>query len=213
MSVGQGYAWRGGVFHKTIGVWACSGGNPVPVRYAWTYVPGRTSTRPQIKYGARGADVYILQELLKSAGFNPGTIDGIFGSGTRTAVRNFQASAGLTVDGIVGSGTWAGLGDGPWAQWWPHAGSTTSAGTTTTGTTTTGTVHVTTHTTTTTATIVHGIASWYVPSGRTVISQTLTYYTGLSTNPQKHTISVSASSRHKSVLAAGWNAKVRYTYR
>jgi murein L,D-transpeptidase YcbB/YkuD len=37
-------------------------------------------------------------------------IDGIFGPVTKTAVEQFQKSAGLTVDGIVGPKTWAALG-------------------------------------------------------------------------------------------------------
>lgn len=39
----------------------------------------------------------------------PVTIDGIFGTDTRTAVQAFQRSAGLTPDGIVGSFTWNNL--------------------------------------------------------------------------------------------------------
>lgn len=35
--------------------------------------------------------------------------DGIFGSGTKTAVTNFQKSKGLSADGIVGVNTWAAL--------------------------------------------------------------------------------------------------------
>lgn len=33
------------------------------------------------------------------------TADGVFGSATETAVRNFQESHGLSIDGIAGSGT------------------------------------------------------------------------------------------------------------
>jgi len=35
--------------------------------------------------------------------------DGVFGSGTRAAVRAFQRDHGLTVDGIAGRKTWAAL--------------------------------------------------------------------------------------------------------
>ena len=34
------------------------------------------------------------------------TSDGIFGSGTETAVKAWQTKNGLGVDGIVGDGTW-----------------------------------------------------------------------------------------------------------
>lgn len=35
------------------------------------------------------------------------TVDGVFGSGTESAVRSYQSRYGLTVDGIVGSDTWS----------------------------------------------------------------------------------------------------------
>lgn len=53
----------------------------------------------------RGRDVLELQKILKSFGFNPGPIDGIFGPLTEKAVREFQMSVGLVPDGIVGPQT------------------------------------------------------------------------------------------------------------
>jgi len=47
--------------------------------------------------------VYLQQKLGLSA-------DGVFGSGTDTAVRAFQTSRGLTSDGVVGPATWAAIG-------------------------------------------------------------------------------------------------------
>jgi peptidoglycan hydrolase-like protein with peptidoglycan-binding domain len=55
-----------------------------------------------------GEDVVRLQRALSDRNLSV-TIDGSFGPGTETAVRNFQASIGLTVDGIVGPGTWSKL--------------------------------------------------------------------------------------------------------
>lgn len=55
--------------------------------------------------GKTGGDVYELQGRLKHLGFYKGKIDGIFGSGTYWAVRNFQYKFGMTVDGIVGPKT------------------------------------------------------------------------------------------------------------
>jgi len=48
-----------------------------------------------------------IQAALKSAGFYPGEIDGVIGSGTKEAVRKFQEANQLTPDGVVGSKTWA----------------------------------------------------------------------------------------------------------
>ena len=53
----------------------------------------------------RGDDVQLVQEMLIAHGFNPGTVDGIFGVKTEAAVKAFHASYGLEVDGIVGSKT------------------------------------------------------------------------------------------------------------
>ena len=47
-------------------------------------------------------NVTLVQTLLKSAGENPGTVDGKMGVRTRTAVESFQTKAGLKADGKVG---------------------------------------------------------------------------------------------------------------
>lgn len=65
---------------------------------------------PILKKGARGEDVKDLQRLLNKYGYNL-SIDGIFGSGTETAVLSFQKSKRLIVDGIVGPKTWTALGE------------------------------------------------------------------------------------------------------
>lgn len=46
-----------------------------------------------------------MQTRLNTVGFNCGTPDGKFGSGTDTAVRNFQHNKGLAVDGKAGKNT------------------------------------------------------------------------------------------------------------
>jgi len=58
-----------------------------------------------IKQGQSSGCVVELQNLLKKQGYNPGAIDGIFGSGTLAAVKSFQKAKGLTVDGLVGPAT------------------------------------------------------------------------------------------------------------
>lgn len=65
--------------------------------------------RSMVYYGSTGSDVKALQQLLNILGYGLAT-DGIFGSGTNSAVRSFQAKQKLVVDGYVGSATWAALG-------------------------------------------------------------------------------------------------------
>lgn len=62
-----------------------------------------------LKIGSSGSDVTYLQYGLKIKCFDPGTIDGQFGTGTYNAVVKYQSSKGLTADGIVGDGTWNAL--------------------------------------------------------------------------------------------------------
>ena len=57
-----------------------------------------------LKKGSRGNEVKLLQEFL-----NIGA-DGIFGSGTESAVKEWQTKNGLLSDGIVGSKTWKEMG-------------------------------------------------------------------------------------------------------
>lgn len=52
-----------------------------------------------------GNDVRVLQEALNALGFSCGLADGIFGSFTERAVREFQRNGGLPADGIVGPDT------------------------------------------------------------------------------------------------------------
>lgn len=72
--------------------------------------PPPISNCPTLHTGSRGASVSQLQQLLLSNGFNPGTVDGIFGSMTYHAVVAFQRSKNLVQDGIVGLMTWTALG-------------------------------------------------------------------------------------------------------
>ena len=59
-----------------------------------------------IRPGYRGEDVKDLQQLLDLAGFDPGTLDGVYGERTQGAVEAFQAAyGGLRVDGKLGPGT------------------------------------------------------------------------------------------------------------
>jgi N-acetylmuramoyl-L-alanine amidase len=53
----------------------------------------------------RGDDVSNLQDRLIQMGFNCGKVDGVFGSNTEQAVKDFQKSVGITVDGRCGPAT------------------------------------------------------------------------------------------------------------
>lgn len=58
-----------------------------------------------LQYGSKGDDVKKLQETLNKAGYNAGTVDGIFGNNTANALKQYQAANGLKSDGIVGDST------------------------------------------------------------------------------------------------------------
>lgn len=74
-----------------------------------SYPYGRASeTTGNIKKGAKGNKVKAIQYALNQLGYgNSGTksIDGIFGSGTASAVKAFQRAVGISADGIVGNNT------------------------------------------------------------------------------------------------------------
>ncbi len=58
-----------------------------------------------LKRGSSGEQVRTLQTYLVSNGYSL-VADGRFGPMTESAVRKYQASAGLAADGIVGPATW-----------------------------------------------------------------------------------------------------------
>lgn len=86
---------------------ACGGGY---LAYQLCYPNSGDAVYAVSKYGSTGNEVKTLQQKLKDLGFYNGSVDGIFGTQTQTAVRNFQRSVGITVDGIVGSTTLLYLG-------------------------------------------------------------------------------------------------------
>lgn len=64
-----------------------------------------------VRQGDRGINVVIVQYYLTLASQYVSTVppvemDGVFGSGTRTQVINFQKYYNLTADGVVGPATW-----------------------------------------------------------------------------------------------------------
>lgn len=71
-----------------------------------------TETADAVTYqrGSSGNGVTQVQTKLKNLGFYNGSIDGIYGSGTESAVKAFQRSRGLTADGKAGPKTLSALG-------------------------------------------------------------------------------------------------------
>lgn len=68
--------------------------------------------QPTIKSGATGFRVKQLQRLLNNdtaQKWDDIKVDGSFGPGTESKVKQFQKNAGLKADGVVGPNTWAAL--------------------------------------------------------------------------------------------------------
>ena len=66
-------------------------------------MPASASAERTVERGDRGATVKKLQRLLHVRA------DGIFGSGTKRALKRFQRGRGLTADGVAGPATWRAL--------------------------------------------------------------------------------------------------------
>jgi N-acetylmuramoyl-L-alanine amidase len=62
------------------------------------------------KQGSSGTEVRQIQTKLKDWGYYTGTVDGIYGTGTKNAVIYFQKKNGLTADGVAGSATLSAMG-------------------------------------------------------------------------------------------------------
>jgi peptidoglycan hydrolase-like protein with peptidoglycan-binding domain len=71
---------------------------------------GLSGSLQLLQEGSSGPLVKQLQQRLKEKGFDPGTLDGVFGLGTKAAVRAFQKANGFVADGAVGQQTWKALG-------------------------------------------------------------------------------------------------------
>ena len=90
---------------------------------------GGESIAATLRVGSSGEDVKMLQTKLKRWGYYTGSIDGVFGAGTKKAVIAFQKKNGLTPDGIVGAATLKALG----MSTSNGSGSSSSSGTNTDG--------------------------------------------------------------------------------
>ena len=67
-----------------------------------------------IRKGSKGSDVSAWQEYLIKQGYDLGSTkaDGVFGSKTMAATKEYQRKNGLAVDGIVGKNTWGSMNTG-----------------------------------------------------------------------------------------------------
>ncbi len=63
-----------------------------------------------LKQGSKGDTVKTAQQKLKNWGYYTGSVDGIYGPKTKSAVEYFQRKNGLKVDGIIGPNTLKALG-------------------------------------------------------------------------------------------------------
>ena len=78
--------------------------------YSVTREEKNESVQVLSKLGSRGNEVRQVQTKLKSLGYYTGKVDGIYGTGTQSAVKKFQKNCGITVDGIAGPKTLLYLG-------------------------------------------------------------------------------------------------------
>lgn len=62
------------------------------------------------KRGSQGQEVRNIQTRLRNWGYYSGSVDGIYGSGTESAVKSFQRKNGLTPDGVAGPATLSKIG-------------------------------------------------------------------------------------------------------
>lgn len=71
---------------------------------------GLTVSASTVKAGSSYTDIKTVQRRLKDLGYYGGSVDGVYGSGTTAAVKNFQSANALVADGIAGPKTLSKLG-------------------------------------------------------------------------------------------------------
>ena len=79
----------------------------------WIHVDKRYGTPacsaggfPSLTVGSKGVYVLVLQDSLMALGFLSSGLDGVFGSGTKVALVNYQQSRGISVSGVCDCATW-----------------------------------------------------------------------------------------------------------
>lgn len=106
----------------TAGIFSSGSGRPSATTTTTTSTLRATATAPTaqpaavviaptvtLKPGDTGAQVKLLQSALAALGYSLGTVDGVYGTLTTTAVTEFQRAHKLTADGILGPATIAAL--------------------------------------------------------------------------------------------------------
>lgn len=83
---------------------------PTPTVAIVTAAPPTPSPTPiTYRNGDSGDGVKNVQQRLKHYGYYTGSVDGVFGKGTESALKEFQQRNGLQADGIAGAKTLAAL--------------------------------------------------------------------------------------------------------
>lgn len=75
-------------------------------RYGKPACAKTTAGYPTVRRGNRSTYVLVLQDALNALGYTTGTLDGVFGARTETALKGVQRRFGLTADGICGCSSW-----------------------------------------------------------------------------------------------------------
>ena len=81
-------------------------------RNTWNKLLNSNPQDTIIRRGSKESSVLFLQKFLLSFLYPITDLDGIFGSETENAVREFQQENGLSVDGVVGPNTWRAILNG-----------------------------------------------------------------------------------------------------
>lgn len=95
---------------KSLGVWGYV--EPINMTPTWVHFdrrygkPACSAGYPLLKNGSKGVYVLILQDALNALGYPTFGLDGVFGSNTQKALRDFQRSNNLSADGICGCSSW-----------------------------------------------------------------------------------------------------------
>ncbi len=75
----------------------------------WNFICNGAASLPVLRLNSTGSVIKAVQQALSGAGFYNRAIDGVFGTLTVQAVKDFQAHFGLVADGVLGAKSWDAL--------------------------------------------------------------------------------------------------------